>query len=190
MYVGGFLHSGSSYILWGIFGGPSQDVRNEMAFVLSLSQMGNGIRVGVELAVHAARCFITKMPSDHVVVHLDFVNAVNFLCKDKMLEAVHDLAPNISLVHSSYSSPTHIQWGDKLIFSAEGMQQRFLFGPLLCCLTLHQHCHCLSFELFISYPDDVTIGGSRRNVVQDFMVMKEARDISLILNLSKSGIIS
>ena len=82
---------------------------------------------------------------------LDFQNAFNSIRRDKMLEATSDLAPEIfSYVHSSYSSPTHLYWGDRLILSAEGVQQGDPLGPLLFCLTLHQYCQCFSSELCIS----------------------------------------
>ncbi len=44
-----------------------------------------------------------------------------------------------SFVHSAYSSPSNLLWGDKIVKSVEGVQQGDPLGPLLFCLALHQH---------------------------------------------------
>ena len=171
----------------------SRMVRDNMASLLSPKQLGCGVRGGAEAAVHAARSFLSEMAHEHAVVKLDFQNAFNSIRRDKMLEATSDLAPEIfSFVHSyaSYSSPTHLYWGDRLILSAEGVQQGDPLGPLLFCLTLHQYCQRFSSELCISYLDDISIGGSCKSILQDLAVVREAEDIGLRLNLSKSEIIT
>ena len=58
-----------------------------------------------EAAVHADRKFLMSLPDGQAVVKLDFSNAAfNSVRRDKILEAVHDLAPEIyPLVHSAYS---------------------------------------------------------------------------------------
>ena len=56
-----------------------------------------------------------------------------------MFRAVLELAPRLfRFVHSTYSSPSILFWGDKTIQSAEGVQQGDPLGPLLFCLTIHQ----------------------------------------------------
>ena len=60
--------------------------------------------------------------------------------------------------------------------------------PLLFSLTLHQYCQHLYSELCISYLDDVTIGGSCTNILQDIAVMSEAEYVGLTLNVPKSDI--
>ena len=80
-----------------------------------------------------------SMASEHGVVKPDFQNAFSSILWGKILEATPDLAPDIiPFVHSSYSSPTHLHWGDKLILSAEGVQQGDPLGTLLFCLTIHR----------------------------------------------------
>ena len=55
-----------------------------------------------------------------------------------MLEAVQDLALDLfPFVHSAYSSPSSLFWSDKILLSAEGVQQGDPLGPLLFCLTIH-----------------------------------------------------
>ena len=54
-------------------------------------------------AVHATRRFVMDMEDDHAFLKLDFRNAFNSIRRDKVLEAVQDLCPDIyPLVHSSY----------------------------------------------------------------------------------------
>ena len=75
----------------------------DMATLLSPRQLGNGVRGSAEAAIHAARKFLQNLEDGHALVKLDFTNAFNSICRDKMLEAVHDLAPSIyPLAHSAY----------------------------------------------------------------------------------------
>ena len=169
----------------------SRMVRDEMEPLLSPKQLGYGVKGGAEAAVHAMRSFLSSLAVGRAVVKLDFQNAFNSIHRDKMLEATRDIAPEIfPFVHSSYSSPSHLLWGDRLILSAEGVQQGDPLGPLLFRLTLHQYCQCLSADLCVSYLDDVTIGGSCTDILQDLEVVKLAEDIGLTLNLSKCEIIT
>ena len=70
------------------------------------------------------------MPSDYAIVKNYFRNAFNSVRRDRMLEAVPALDPDIyHLVNSAYSS-SHLFWGDHRILSAEGVQQGDLLGPL------------------------------------------------------------
>ena len=48
-----------------------------------------------QAAAHAARLFVQKMDDSHTVVKLDFSNTFNSDRRDKMLEEVESLAPNI-----------------------------------------------------------------------------------------------
>ncbi len=84
-----------------------------MANLLSPRQLGFGVRGGAEGAVHATRKYLHNLPSSHALLKLDFRNAFNSVRRDKVLEAVRDLAPGIyPLVHSAYSSPTSLLWND------------------------------------------------------------------------------
>ena len=71
----------------------SSFVVDDMADLLSPRQLGYGVRGGAEAAVHAARCFLSSMPSDHAMVKLDFKTAFNSIRRDKMLEACLRFAP-------------------------------------------------------------------------------------------------
>ena len=164
---------------------------SEMADLLSPRQLGYGIRGGAEAAVHAARCYLSSMPSDQGLVKLDFKNAFNSTRRDRMLEATLSFAPDIfPLVYSAYSAPSHLFWGDRLLSSAEGVQQGDPLGPLLFCLTLFPLSQRLSSRFCICYLDDVSIGGSCDTILSDLKLVEEAESLGLVLNTHKSEIIS
>ena len=127
-----------------------------------------------------------NLPSRHALLKLDFKNAFNFIRRDKMLEAVQELAPDIyPLVHSAYSSSSSLHWGDNIIQSAEEVQQGDPLGPLLFCLILHRHCRQLRSPLGVMYLDDVLLGGSVEDVLHDLDIIKAAEELGLSLNNSK-----
>ena len=131
----------------------SRMVRDEMVPLLSPKQLGYGVKGGAEAAVHATRSFLSSLAVGCAVVKLDFQIAFISIHRDKMLEATCDLVPEIfPFVHSSYSysSPSYLLLDDRLILSAEGVQQGDPLGPLLVCLTLHQYCQRLYEDLCIS----------------------------------------
>ena len=116
---------------------------------------------------------------------LDFKNAFNSVRRDKMLTAVRDLVPMLfPFIHSVYSSPSLLFWGDKIIQSSEGVQQGDPLGSLLFCLSIHHVvCH-LKSELCIGYIDDL-------DVQHDVdLVECEAGELGLVLNHKKSEIIT
>ena len=105
-------------------------VCSKMAVLLLPRQLGFGIRGGVEAVVHAARQYIDNLQANHAIIKLDFRNAFKSVYRDKMLDAVNDLAPDIyPFVHSIYSTPSDLTWGDKSLLSAEGVQQGDPLGP-------------------------------------------------------------
>ena len=122
---------------------------------------------------------------------LDFKNAFNSIRKDKMLEAVQNFAPDLNaFVHSAISLPSSLFWGDRIIQSAEGVQQVENLGPLLFCLTIHKLCSHLKSELRLFYLNDGTLGGCKDDIVQDLEVVKcEGADLGLSLNQVKSEVI-
>ena len=166
-------------------------VMNEMGGLLAPVQLGYGVHRGAEAAVHAASLYIKNL-GDKCVLKLDFKNAFNSVRRDKMLEAVQSFAPSLfPFVHSVYSSPSKLFWEDKIIESAEGVQQGDPLGPLLFCLTIHQLCSRMKSELSLFYLDDGTLGGKVEDVLHDLdLVEREGAELGLILNHQKSEIIS
>ena len=107
-----------------------------------------------------------------------------------MLKAVEILAPTIyPFVHSVYSSPSSLVWGDKTISSSEGVQQGDPLGPLLFCLSIHHHCTFLSAEFCVMNLDDITLRGSMAEIGHDLEVIESLPEVELCLNTQKSDII-
>lgn len=103
---------------------------------------------------------------------------------------MHALAPVIyPFVHSVYSSPSSLQWGEESISSSEGVQQGDPLGPLLFCLTIHHYCTQVTAEFCVSYLDDITIGGTPEAIMHDLEIIRSASEIGLCLNQQKSEII-
>lgn len=128
-----------------------------MGELLSPRQLGYGVRGGAEAA---ARLYLHDLDPTKAVLKLDFKNAFNSIRRDKMLEAVQELAPGLlQFVHSSYSSPSILFWVDRTLQSAEGVQQGDPLGPLLFCLAIHELISQLQSELCLFYLDDGTYIG-------------------------------
>ena len=91
-------------------------LKQTMAALLALHQLGFGVPLGAEAAVHASRVYLQDMPDRHLLLKLNFRNAFNSLRRDKMLLAVHENAPKLfPLVHSAYSAPSSLFARDKTI---------------------------------------------------------------------------
>jgi len=107
--------------------------------------------------------------------------------KVKQIKHAHELFP---FVHSAYSSPSSLFWGDKIIQSAEGVQQGDPLGPLLFCLGIHQMCTQLEAEISLFYLDDSTLGAKVDDLMHDLNVVeREGAEIGLQLNREKSEIV-
>lgn len=169
----------------------SMAVMEEMGNLLAPLQLGYGTPLGGEAAAHASRKYLHNLPSDHVLLKLDFKNAFNSIRRDKMLEAVMAHVPQIyPFVFSCYSSPSTLFLRESTIQSAEGVQQGDPLGPLLFCLTIHPLITPLISELRIFYLDDGTLGGPEEDVLQDLeYVEREAATLGLQLNHAKTELI-
>ena len=100
----------------------SNSVKQAMASHLASHQLGYGIPLGAEAAVHAACRYLQEMYEGYLLLKVDFHNAFNTLRRDKMLTAVDEMAPELfPLVHSAYSSPSSLYTGDRIIQSAKAV---------------------------------------------------------------------
>ena len=70
-------------------------VKEAMGALLAPHQLGFGVPLGAEAAVHASRIFLYNLQPGHLILKLDFRNAFNCLCRDKMIAAVKQLAPEL-----------------------------------------------------------------------------------------------
>jgi len=109
--------------------------------------------------MHATRRYIEAMPDSHVVVKIDYKNAFNSLRRDLMLQSVASAVPGIyRFCHLSYSQSSILKFESRTILSQEGPHQGDPLGPLLFCLSIHQHLLCLKSELIAGFMDDLTLG--------------------------------
>ena len=166
-------------------------IMEEMGELLAPRQLGYGVGGGSEAAVHAARIYLRYLGPGKAVVKLDFRNAFNTIHRDKMLSAVLEHAPCLHpFLHSAYSTPSSLFWNDKIIQSAEGVQQGDPLGPLLFCLCIHHMSTLLRSELSFFYLDDSTLGGSVGDLSHDLeIVVRKGAAMGLQLNIEKSEII-
>ena len=166
-------------------------ISDTMGILLTPCQLGVGTPYGTEAAIHAAHLYLQNLETNQVILKLDFKNAFNNIRRDRMLKAVMQLEPDLfPLVHLAYSSPSVLFWGDRLLQSAEGMQQGDPLGPLLFCLTIHHLVLQMRSEFCAWYLDDGTLGGSPDDVLDDLQVVEErAAELGLCLNRQKSEVI-
>jgi len=150
-------------------------------------QLGVGISGGCEAAIHSARRYLEAMPTDHVLVKLDFTNAFNSLHRHDMLSAVHSRIPEIyAYCHSAYSQSSILFHGPYTVSSQEGPQQGDPVGPLLFCNTIQPMLSSLESELYLGFLDDVSLGGPVGTVAADIArIAKEGGEMGLHLNASK-----
>ena len=76
-----------------------------MGLLLAPCQLGYGIALGCEAAVHTTRLYLNNLERGQVILKLDFENAFNYICRDKMLQAVSILAPEFAPLSSTVNPP-------------------------------------------------------------------------------------
>ena len=132
------------------------------------------------------------MPTDQVVVKLDFANAFNSLHRLDMLLAVKERLPKLyAFALSSYSQPSILYFGSFTLMSDEGPQQGDPMGPLLFSNTIQSLRVSLKSELTLSYLDDLTLGGHQSKVADPVHKVDElGRKLGLELNVSKCELIA
>ena len=162
-----------------------------MGTLLAPRQLGYGVPLGPEAAVHTAQIFLHNLQPGQLIMKFDFRNAFNSLRRDKMVAAVEELVPELlPLVLSAYSSPSSLFFGEEIIQSSEGVKQGDSLGPLPFCLTIHNMVEQLHSETNLFYLDDGTLGGSMDEVLVDFQTVEQsAGELGLQLNLGKTEII-
>jgi len=71
---------------------------------LQPQQLDAGVSGGAEAAVHATARLAQNLPSDHVIVKLDFSNAFNCVRRDVILDTVAAKMPEISMPENARES--------------------------------------------------------------------------------------
>ena len=166
-------------------------ISERMGTMLAPVQLGYGTPNGAEAAVHSARIYLDHLPSDHVMLKIDFKNAFNYVRRDKMLEMVRQCVPEIfPFVYTCYSAPSSLCFHETTLQSAERVQQGDPLGPLLFCLAIQPILLQLKSEFRVFYLDDGTLGGPECSVLEDLkLIQREAGSLGLLLNHSKSELI-
>lgn len=154
-------------------------------------QLGVGTAGGCEAAVHAARRFLHDMPSDHIMVKLDFNNAFNSLHRSDLLEGIANRLPELfPFVYSAYSHHSTLYFGPYQVSSEVGVQQGDPIGSLCFSNAIHPVLSSLRSTLNLGYLDDVTLGGPQAVVAADVQsIVSECGRLGLTLNVSKCELI-
>ena len=156
-----------------------------MSSLLRPLQLGFGIPLGAEAAAHAARLYLQNLLPGCILLKLDFANAFNSIRRDKVFAAVDDMVSELlPLVHSAYSKPPSLFFGDKIVQSCEGVQQGDpLFG-------YPRMTQSLTSEIKVFYLDNGTLGGQLNDVLSDLeVVVRQAEELGLRLNREKCELI-
>ena len=166
--------------------------RHKCSTLLLPNQLGFGVRMGAEAAIHTARSFIRNHQTNSVLLKVDITNAFNSIHRNKVLEAVSKHIPSLfKYVHSSYAVSSFLAFGSDLIYSEEGVQQGDPLGPLLFCLTIHPIISHLSSPLNRWYLDNGTLGGSPTKVLADFkFIQSEGIKYGLQVNPGKCEVVA
>src|SRR6218665_3944963 len=140
-----------------------------------------------------ARRFLGEMAEDSILIKLDFSNAFNSLYRDRMLDSIYTLLPELAhFCHLAYSEPSNLKFGEFNLLSQVGPQQgEDPLGPLLFCLPLQPILSEMSSSLVLGYLDDLTLGGSARVVAADVEMLEcKCKELDLQLNRSKCEVVT
>ncbi|XP_048483467.1 uncharacterized protein LOC125489916 [Plutella xylostella] len=163
-------------------------VRDVMSQRLQPHQLGFGVPLGCEAAIHATRSFaFSRDGSDDVIIKVDLRNAFNTVERDIILARVRDHTPALyPFLHQCYSKPSNLFYGDSLVESRVGVQQGDPLGPLIFSLATQDVVAHLRSPLNVWYLDDGTLGGSPEVVLADIETLKQGlSNLGLCLNTQK-----
>ena len=150
----------------------------------SLADYFNPLQVGVGVGggIHATRRFVSTMPTDNIVVKLDFSKAF-FLGTNASARWSQNCINSVTWLTmiTSFSNLT----------SFAHITRRFSAGSLLFCVAIHPILRSNTFPLTIKFMDDITLGGTRKEVSQDVQLFREEGiKICLSLNETKGEVIA
>lgn len=163
-------------------------VSDRMANYFSPKQVGFSVRGGCEAAVHSARKFISSITSPKtVMLKVDMENAFNSVERDEILTSIKENLPELfPFIWQSYSKPSLLLYGSRIINSSVGCQQGDPLGPLCFSLAIHPLVKKIQSAFNVFYLDDGTIGDDYNIVLKDFKsFMSECKELGLSVNQSK-----
>ena len=159
-------------------------------------QVGVGVKLGGEAAVHTARQWAERNAgvADKVLLKVDFQNAFNSVDRFALLSETRAAFPGLACwVDWCYSSASVLRFGKHTIPSTRGIQQGDPLGPLLFSAALQpalrKTAQC-PVELCFSYLDDAVLAGRADAVAAAFRVLQhEAAVAGLQLEPSKCELV-
>ena len=131
------------------------------------------------------------MPSDHVIVKLDFINAFISVRRDVVFDAAAQKTPELNrFVHAACSCEPIRAFEEHQIVCKEGFRQGDTLNALEFCEAVQPLLSRCESDVLIGFMDDFTLSGQLDTIVSDVeMITKSAKDIDLVLNPTKYEII-
>ena len=162
-------------------------VMNSLRENLLPCQLGVGVRMGCESAVHATRSFINHSVDPKVLLKLDVSNAFNSIDRKTFIGEIATRYKSLYfLINEAFSNPSTLFAGEHRIPSSRGIQQGDPLGPALFALAVDKIAKNVSSELNIWYLDDATIGGQASSVFNDATkIINAFKEIGLQINFNK-----
>ena len=173
-----------------------QSVRADCAQYFWPLQVGVGISMGGEAAIHTVRQWTERngQSSGKVLLKVDFRNAFNSVNRHTFLAETRDSFPGLACwVDWCYGAASVLRFGKHTIPSSQGIQQGDLLGPLLFSTALQpalrKAAQC-PVELCFSYLDDAVLAGEAHAVAAALRVFQaEAAAAGLVLEPSKCELV-
>ena len=156
------------------------------------TQFGCGTNRGVEIAAHVFRKLIENEKNpENVILKMDFKNVFNLLKRDKIIDTVFRKRRQIyNYTHPAYSETSHFFFGDKVIQSREGCQQRDPEGPTLFSDTIQDLVNQMVSQYNVWYLDDGNLSDHYRTVLEDLKrIIASADEYGLSLEKTKCYLI-
>ncbi|XP_048485579.1 uncharacterized protein LOC125490434 [Plutella xylostella] len=162
-----------------------------MSEYLQPLQLGFGVPLGCEAAIHAARSFAyLRDGSDSIIFKVDLENAFNMVERDVFLKRVLERVPSLfPFLHQCYARPSNLFFGTIPVESQVGAQQGDPLGPLIFSLAIHDVVSSLRSPLNLWYLDDGTVGGDADEVLSDIeSLVQGLAALGLRINPRKSEV--
>ena len=139
-------------------------------------QVGVGTKRGHVLASHVF-CWLIEspQPKENVILKVDFENAFNSKNRHFMLEKGFEVHPeDYKYSHSTYSQPSFLFYGDSVIKSCEGTQQRDPESPALISDSIPDLIDSLESKINLWYLDVGNFSDDYRTIFKDLKKIVEA----------------